>query len=82
MDFPTQFGERGLLEANIAAANVRNAGGVLPDNTIPPIRSNMIDSATWYLATNSASTSGITTNYTVPGGATFYITNGVIMKVQ
>jgi hypothetical protein len=27
-------------------------------------------------------TGGLTTNYTVPGGATFYITNGVIMKLQ
>ena len=46
-----------------------------------------LDNGTLRLGTNTTfagtpSTSGITTNYTVPGGATFYITNGVIMKVQ
>jgi hypothetical protein len=30
----------------------------------------------------TSSLPGITTNYTVAGGATFYITNGVIMKIQ
>jgi hypothetical protein len=25
---------------------------------------------------------GITTNYTIPGGLTLYITNGVIMRIQ
>jgi hypothetical protein len=38
----------------------------------------------WFVGDASGLTNfpGITTNYAVPSGATLYITNGVIMKVQ
>ena len=35
-----------------------------------------------FMNTPRVNPQGITTSYVVPGGATFYITNGVIMKVQ
>jgi hypothetical protein len=41
--------------------------------------SNDTDHSTTSLLENGA---GTTTNYTAPGGATFYVTNGVIGKVQ